>query len=298
MNTLFARKAQQAQRFLENGTRIPVTLVVADGNVIMGEKTMDRDNYTAVKLGFGKTRKTAKSLFGEAKKANLNYIPRVMAEVRVEASEGAELGSALRVEDIFKIGDIVDVTGTSKGKGFAGGVKRYNFRGGPKTHGQSDRHRAPGSIGSGTTPGRVYKGKRMAGNMGHDTVTVKNLTVIEISPEAKTLLLQGLVPGILNGIIKITKVGEIKEKSFVPLFQIKEPIESSAVEESNQEVEVEAIAEKVEEVKEEVTLDQAGAEEPEVVKEEELVIEAPKGDEATEEVKVKDLNEVKEEQNG
>ena len=298
MNTLFARKAQQAQRFLENGTRIPVTLVVADGNVIMGEKTMDRDNYTAVKLGFGKTRKTAKSLFGEAKKANLNYIPRVMAEVRVEASEGAELGSALRVEDTFKIGDIVDVTGTSKGKGFAGGVKRYNFRGGPKTHGQSDRHRAPGSIGSGTTPGRVYKGKRMAGNMGHDTVTVKNLTVIEISPEAKTLLLQGLVPGILNGIIKITKVGEVKEKSFVPLFQIKEPIESSKVEEFNQEVEVEAIAEKVEEVKEEVTLDQAGAKEPEVVKEEELVIEAPKGDEATEEVKVKDLNEVKEEQNG
>jgi large subunit ribosomal protein L3 len=224
MNTLFGKKVQQTQRFLENGTRVPVTLVVADGNVVMGLKTEDRDKYSAVKVGFGKTKKSTKALFGEMKKANLDYVPEVIGEVRIEDTASVELGSILKVEEVFKPGDIVDVTGTSKGKGFASGIKRYNFRGGPKTHGQSDRHRAPGSIGSGTTPGRVYRGKRMAGNMGRDTVTVKNLMVIDVNPTDKTLLIKGLVPGILNGIVSVTKVGEVKEKNFVPLFKVEEAI--------------------------------------------------------------------------
>ena len=230
MNTLFGTKAQQTQRFLEDGTRIPVTLVMANDNVVIGLKNLDRDKYTAVKLGFGKTKKTTKALFGEAKTANLDYVPAVLGEVRVENTEGVELGSTLNVEDIFKAGDIVNVTGTSKGKGFASGIKRYNFRGGPKTHGQSDRHRAPGSIGSGTTPGRVYKGKRMAGNMGKDTVTVQNLMIIDVNPTDKTLLIKGLVPGILKGVIKVTKVGETKEKNFIPLFKLEEATPSPVTE--------------------------------------------------------------------
>ncbi|CAN5192916.1 hypothetical protein BH09PAT1_BH09PAT1_5540 [soil metagenome] len=224
MNTLFGKKVQQTQRFLENGTRIPVTLVVAVDNVILSLKTQEKDKYSAVKLGYGKSKKSTKALLGEAKKANLSYAPVKMAEVRMDDTTNLELGKTILVDEVFKSGDIVDVTGMSKGKGFASGIKRYNFRGGPKTHGQSDRHRAPGSIGSGTTPGRVYKGKRMAGNMGRDTVTVKNLVVIEVNGSENALLISGLVPGILNGTVKVTKVGETKAKNFVPLFKIEEPV--------------------------------------------------------------------------
>lgn len=223
MNTLFGKKVQQSQRFLENGTRIPVTTVVASENVIMGLKTQDKDNYSAIKLGFGKTKKSTKALLGEMKKANLSYAPVKIAEVKVADTASVELGKTILVDEVFKPGDIVDVTGTSKGKGFASGIKRYNFRGGPKTHGQSDRHRAPGSIGSGTTPGRVYRGKRMAGNMGRDTVTVKNLMILDVNPSENVLFIKGLVPGILNGTVKVTKVGETKDKNFVPLFKVEEP---------------------------------------------------------------------------
>lgn len=263
MNTLFGKKVQQTQRFLENGTRIPVTLVVASENVIMGLKTQDKDNYSAVKLGFGKTKKSTKALLGEMKKANLDYAPQKMAEVKVDDTANIELGKTIAVAEVFKPGDIVDVTGTSKGKGFASGIKRYNFRGGPKTHGQSDRHRAPGSIGSGTTPGRVYRGKRMAGNMGRDTVTVKNLMIIDVNPTENALLIKGLVPGILNGTVQVTKVGETKEKNFVPLFKI---VAETPVEETPEVVEdvtaTETAAESapVEEVKVEETVSETPVE--------------------------------------
>ena len=124
-------------------------------------------------------------------------------------------GTEINLADIFTPGDIVDVTGISKGKGFAGGVKRWNFKGGPRTHGQSDRERAPGSIGQTTTPGRVYKGKKMAGRMGQDTVTVKNLEVIGITDDG-VLLIKGLVPGSVNSIVVVKKMGT--NKKFVPLY--------------------------------------------------------------------------------
>src|SRR5581483_515874 len=131
---------------------------------------------------------------------------RWLREIRVDDTNGYELGQKLGVE-LFEEGDIVDVVGTSKGRGFAGGVKRYHFRGGPKTHGQSDRHRAPGSIGSGTTPGRVRKGLRMAGHMGDDRVTVKNLRVFESNAARGLLLIEGSVPGGVNGLLRIRKTG-------------------------------------------------------------------------------------------
>jgi Ribosomal protein L3 len=143
----------------------------------------------------------------------------------VEDVEGAILGSEIQVAEIFATGDMVDVTGVSKGKGWAGGVKRWGFHGGPRTHGQSDRERAPGSIGQTTTPGRVYRGKKMAGRMGSDTVTVKNLEIIEITNDG-VLLIKGLVPGRLNGLLMIKKVGE--NKKFVPLY--KEVVEEEVVE--------------------------------------------------------------------
>jgi large subunit ribosomal protein L3 len=123
---------------------------------------------------------------------------------------GGEDGATHNVGDkidvsIFAVGEIVDVVGTSKGKGFAGVVKRYHFRGGPKTHGQSDRHRRPGSIGSGTTPGRVYKGLRMAGRMGDERVTVQNLRVLQVDTERNLLVLRGAVPGPANGLVTVRK---------------------------------------------------------------------------------------------
>jgi len=161
---------------------------------------------------------------GHAKKAGLDFAPRALKEVKIkEGDQSSAEGDlpkpdeVLKIEEIFKPGDIVDVTGTSKGKGFAGVVKRHHFRGGPKTHGQSDRLRAPGSIGQTTTPGRVYKGKRMAGHMGQDKVTVKNLRIVDIDPANKKLYISGLIPGAKNSIVYITRTGE--DKKFIPLYK-------------------------------------------------------------------------------
>ena len=153
-------------------------------------------------------------------------------------------GEILTVERVFSPGDIVSVTGTSKGKGFAGVVKRHHFKGGPKTHGQSDRHRAPGSIGQSTTPGRVFKGKRMAGRMGSERVTLQNLTVVDIDQENKKLYIAGLVPGHKNALLFIVRSGE--NKKFVPLISDKdseeegvgETLQASEASEPQNEVEV------------------------------------------------------------
>lgn len=247
MNTLLGKKINQSQGFLENGDRIPMTAILASDNTIIAIKTLERDSYSAVKVGFGMTKKTTKPLLGELKLANITDTPQVIQEIRLDDTSGLELGMRLKAEDVFKPGDLVDVIGTSKGKGFAGGVKRHGFAGGPKTHGQSDRHRAPGSIGSGTTPGRVYKGKRMAGNMGRETVTIQNLSIVDVDADTKTIYIKGLVPGIINGIVKVTKVGELKAKNFSPLFKIVSPETTIPEAESNDEV-VSPISEAVEAV--------------------------------------------------
>ena len=151
---------------------------------------------------------------GHIKKAGLKVIPRFLREVSAnqeEESSNLKVGDEIKVGDIFKPGDIVDVTGTSKGKGFTGVVKRWGFAGGPRTHGQSDRERAPGSIGSTTTPGRGLKGKKMAGRAGGEKVTIKNLKVIEVNPEKNLLLVKGLVPGAKNGFLMIKKTGNTEE---------------------------------------------------------------------------------------
>src|SRR5579872_3959903 len=214
LQALIGQKIDQAQTFLENGKRIPVTEVSVADNVVIQVKTDATDKYTAVQLGIGAKKKPIKARTGHAKKAGLETVPTLIREVAWTGDdELPKAGDVVTVESVFQPGDIVKVTGTSKGKGFAGGVKRYGFRGGPKTHGQSDRHRAPGSIGQGTTPGRVYKGKRMAGHMGVETVTVRNLVVVDVDSENKKLYVLGLVPGSKKTSLIITKIGE--QKKFV-----------------------------------------------------------------------------------
>lgn len=219
MNALIGQKTEQVQRFLEDGKRIPVTVLRVPKIAVVQLKTQEKEGYTAVQLGIGnRSEKTVnKPLAGHVKQSGAKA-PLFLQEIRITDDAGLpQVGDVLQAVEILEPGDIVWVTGTSKGKGFAGGVKRYGFRGGPKTHGQSDRHRAPGSIGSGTTPGRVYRGKRMAGNMGRDQVTVKNLLVVSVNPEENTIMLAGLVPGNLGGYVKVVKMGT--KKKFTPLLK-------------------------------------------------------------------------------
>ena len=191
------------QVFSTGGEARGVTVVEAGPCVVVQIKTKEKDGYDAIQLGFGTRKRVNSPLRGHLKKlGDFRYL----REVRVDDPNEYEIGQTLGA-DVFEEGDIVNVVGKSKGRGFAGGVKRYHFRGGPKTHGQSDRHRAPGSIGSGTTPGRVRKGLRMAGHMGDAKVTVKNLRVFQADTERGVLLIEGSVPGGVNAVIRVNKTG-------------------------------------------------------------------------------------------
>jgi large subunit ribosomal protein L3 len=208
MNSILAKKVEQGQKFLENGIRIPVTKLAVEGNVVVSIKTQKRDKYSAVQLGFEKRTKA------RPQKSNKSAY-QFLREVRMaDADVMPSIGDVIKASEVFKPGDVVNVTGVSKGKGYAGGVKRYHFKGGPRTHGQSDRERAPGAIGSTTTPGRVYKGKRMAGRMGHEQVTVKNIKIVSV--DDNFILVKGLVPGGRNTLLMLKKVDV--DKKFVPLF--------------------------------------------------------------------------------
>ena len=203
MNGILGKVIGGTQYFREDGTAEAVTAIQAGPCTVTQVKTVDIDGYESVQLGFepvGRLNGPAKGHF--AKVGGQGY--RYLREVSVEDVGQIELGEQVGV-DIFEQGEKVNVTGISKGKGFQGGVKRYNFRGGPKTHGQSDRHRAPGSIGAGTTPGRVLKGMRMAGRMGGDRVTVKNLEIVLSDPDRNLLLVKGAVPGRRNSLLVIKK---------------------------------------------------------------------------------------------
>ena len=240
--SLIGKKSFQKQGFLQDGTRVPLSGVVVAGNFITQIKTQNKEGYNSLQLGFATKKRPNKAILNHSKKAGLENTPRFFREVKVDDVSDAVLGSEINISEVFQPGDMVDVTGISKGKGFAGVVKRHNFKGGPRTHGQSDRERAPGSIGQTTTPGRVYKGKRMAGRMGHETVTIKNLEIIEVTDDG-VLLIKGLVPGSLNSVVKVKKVGTIK--NFVPFYkepsveaenQKQEPIEAQVTVESSQPV--------------------------------------------------------------
>lgn len=186
------------QLYKEN-LEIAVTAIEAGPCCVTQVKTAEKDKYNAVQIGFGEFKKLSKAEKGHLKE-NGDY--RYLRELRTDDVKDYQVGQKIDVT-IFKPGDIVQVEGISKGKGFAGGVKRYHFRGGPKTHGQSDRHRAPGSVGSTTTPGRVFKGLRMAGHMGARKVTVRNIEVVEVDQAKNIVLLKGAVPGGKGGLVLI-----------------------------------------------------------------------------------------------
>jgi large subunit ribosomal protein L3 len=199
---LIGRKVGMTQIFQADGTMIAVSVVAVEPNTVTRLRTPERDGYTAIQLGIEESSKLTKPELGQ-----LKSLPKVgvIREFRLEGKDDTEytVGQKLDVT-LFAAGDVVDVTGVSKGKGFSGHIKRHHFKRGPKTHG-SDHHRAPGSIGPGTTPGRVYKGMRMAGHMGDERATVKKLRVVRADAERNLLLVKGSVPGAPNALILVKK---------------------------------------------------------------------------------------------
>lgn len=204
---LLGRKLGMTQVFDETGVVHPVTVVEAGPCVVTQVKTTEQDGYGAVQLGFGLDKRLNKPEQGHRHASG--FMSRALREIRSEDPSEFTVGQVLKA-DVFADGEAVDVTGTSKGRGFQGGVKRHGFRGGPKTHGQSDRHRAPGSIGSSATPGRVFKGMRMAGHMGHERVTVQNLRIVRVDLERNLLLIEGSVPGPNKGLVLIRRAVKAK----------------------------------------------------------------------------------------
>jgi len=202
---LIGQKVGTTQVFREDGSSDCVTAVQAGPCTVTQIKTLEKDGYEAVQLGFGSVRRQSKPQAGHTQA--LGKLFRHLREVPVEDVAEIEVGQEIDVS-LFEAGELVNATGLSKGRGFAGGVKRYNFKGGPKTHGQSDRHRAPGSIGAGTSPGRVLKGLKMAGHMGNARRTVRKLEVVLADPDRNLLLLKGSVPGARNSLLLIRKTGQ------------------------------------------------------------------------------------------
>jgi large subunit ribosomal protein L3 len=190
--------------FGDDGSVVPVSVIEATPNTITRLRTEEKDGYTALQLGAGVARRSTKPVAGQFKHLDKELSrPKHVREFRLDGADGYEVGQQLGV-DVFEAGELVDVTGVSKGHGFTGVIARHNFRRGPKTHG-SDHHRAPGSIGAGTYPGRVWKGTRMAGHMGNEQVTVKKLKVVKVDPERNLILVKGAVPGARNGLLLVQK---------------------------------------------------------------------------------------------
>jgi large subunit ribosomal protein L3 len=197
---LLGRKVGMTQVFQPDGTLVPVCVLSIEPNTVTLIRTPERDGYSAVQVGTGTAKRLSRPRLGQ-----LKGLPRVrdVRETRVEEDATYEVGQTLRV-DVFEDGEQVDITGVSKGKGFSGTIKRHHFRRGPETHG-SDSHRQPGSIGGGTTPGKVFKGTGMAGRMGHDRVTVKKATILKVDAERDLLLIKGPVPGPRNALVLVRK---------------------------------------------------------------------------------------------
>jgi large subunit ribosomal protein L3 len=197
---VIGRKVGMTTVFAEDGTVVPVSVVAVEPNTVTLLRTPERDGYSAIQVGAGTAKKLTKPRLGQ-----LKGLPRVkdVREFRLDDVTAYSVGQTIDVS-LFSAGDSVDITGVSKGKGFAGSIKRHHFRRGPETHG-SDSHREPGSIGGGTTPGKVFKGTRLPGRMGGDQITVKKATIVRADAERNVLLVKGPVPGARNALIVVRK---------------------------------------------------------------------------------------------
>ncbi len=198
---LIGRKVGITQVFQDDGTMVAVSVLAVEPNTVTRLRTPERDGYAAVQLGVEESRRLTRPERGQ-----LKDLPKLatLREFRVDDVSGFTVGQRLTIGDLFAPGELVDVTGVSKGKGFAGHIKRHHFRRGPETHG-SDSHRQPGSIGPGTTPGRVYRGMRMAGHLGDRRATIKKLRVVRADAERNLLLVKGSLPGARNALILVKK---------------------------------------------------------------------------------------------
>ncbi|MBI2334849.1 50S ribosomal protein L3 [Candidatus Daviesbacteria bacterium] len=226
INTLLGIKKNMTSTYDSRGRRVGATMVEIAPNFIT------QVNTNSLQLGYGTKKSVKKPQLGHGKKAGIEQPIRWFREVEKNGDPSTSLGTIqpgteIKLDQVFSIGDEVKVTGTSKGKGFQGGVRRWGFHGGPKTHGQSDRHRAPGSIGSGTTPGRVYKGKKMAGHMGNAQISTRGLEVVGIDKEKNLLTIKGAVPGSTGGLVMVTKLGRIKGYTPPPEEKPEEEVEES-----------------------------------------------------------------------
>ena len=207
MSGIIGKKLGMTQLFEETGTVVPVTVIEAGPCPVVQVRTAEKEGYQAVQLGFGeqKEKRASRAEAGHASKAGLTAAPRVLREFSLGEDEAAPtVGENVTVE-IFEVGARVKVTGTTKGRGFQGVVKRHGFGGGRASHGATRIHRAPGSIGAGTNPSRVIKGKRMPGHMGNVQQTVRNLRIAKVDAERNLLYVRGAVPGPVNGVVFITK---------------------------------------------------------------------------------------------
>lgn len=228
INAILGTKKEMTQAFLADGMRIPVTVIQAGPCLVTQVKTVKNDGYRAIQIGIGlkKRKRATKPLLGHLKKVSWpeknkkNMIPSILKEIRITHNHELEykVGDVITANQILAAGDIVNVTGISRGKGFTGVMKRWGFKGGPRTHGQSDRPRAPGSIGQSATPGRVFKGKKMPGHSGNVQVTVRNLQVVKVTEEGETWI-KGQIPGSRSGIVTLKKVG--KKPKFEGLYEEK-----------------------------------------------------------------------------
>lgn len=207
---LLGKKLGMTQIFDETGQAVPVTVLEVGPCVVTQIKTKERDGYEAIQLGFGHKKRLNQPQRGHLRASGAQS--RYLREVGADNIEDFSVGQVLDCS-VFKAGEKVDVTGTSKGRGYAGVVKRHGFGGGPQSHGQSDRLRAPGSIGASASPGKVFKGMRMAGQMGNERVTVQNLEVVRVDPERNVLLVRGSVPGANGGLVIVRRAVKVRERA-------------------------------------------------------------------------------------
>lgn len=206
---LIGRKLGMTQVFTETGETVPVTVLEVGPCVVTQIRTVEKDGVRSVQLGFGHKKRLNQPEAGHLKPSGAQS--RYLRDMKNDSDDEYTVGQTIKA-DFFSAGDLVDVTGTSKGKGFQGTVKRHGFSGGPKTHGQSDRHRAPGSIGATTTPGRVFKGQRMAGHMGDERVTMQNLQIVRVDVDRNLLLVKGSVPGANEGLLLVRRAIKVRER--------------------------------------------------------------------------------------
>ena len=294
---LLGEKLGMTQVFREDGTAQAVTVLEAGPCMVTQVKTMAKDGYEAVQLSFGEKRRLKRAEEGHLRQMGKF---RYLRELPPADLDYVQVGQTVDVS-IFQPGDIINVTGTTKGRGFAGGIKRHGFSGGPKTHGQSDRHRAPGSIGAGTTPGRVFKGKRMAGHMGSVRVTAQNVEVVQVDVERNLLLIKGSVPGANRQLVLIQHTTEgIQRLKQDPTWS--RPVEVDIKEDPDATIEAgeqaEATAEEQEPVAEQ-PIQQQESEQPQASVQEEAPestpeVEVPAGEEVTDQAEEVPSGEVEE----